>query len=97
MWAVKGHYYSANFAYYNYPYMFGLLFGLGLYAAYEKDPGTFRANYDELLASTGEADAATLAARFGIDTQSEAFWTSSLDIVRADIDTFVDLIDQRTA
>jgi pepF/M3 family oligoendopeptidase len=97
MWAVKGHYYSANFAYYNYPYMFGLLFGLGLYAAYEKDPDSFRASYDELLASTGEADAATLAARFGIDTQSEAFWTSSLDIVRADIDTFVSLIDQRTA
>jgi len=32
MWGVKSHYYSVGRSYYNYPYMFGLLFGLGLYA-----------------------------------------------------------------
>ena len=94
MWAVKGHYYSPDFAYYNYPYMFGLLFGFGLYAEYEKDPETFRQNYDELLASTGEADAATLAARFGFDIRSQAFWNASFDVIRQDIDTFVNLIDE---
>jgi oligoendopeptidase F len=77
--------------------MFGLLFGFGLYAQYEKDPGTFREHYDELLASTGEADAATLAARFDIDIRSEAFWTASLDVIRKDIDTFVELIDKSLA
>ena len=95
MWAAKGHYYSPGFAYYNYPYMFGLLFGLGLYAKYKDDPDTFRANYDDLLASTGDADAATLAARFGFDTQSKAFWEGSLRVIRDDIDTFVDLVDRR--
>ncbi|MGN6030178.1 MAG: M3 family oligoendopeptidase, partial [Thermomicrobiales bacterium] len=95
MWAVKGHYYSPNFAFYNYPYMFGLLFGLGLYAQYQADPDAFRASYDDLLASTGNADAATLAARFGIDTRSAAFWTSSLDVIREDVDTFVALVDAR--
>ena len=95
MWAVKGHYYSPDFAFYNYPYMFGLLFGLGLYARYQADPEGFRASYDELLASTGSADAATLAARFGIDIRSSAFWTSSLDVIRDDIDTFVALVDAR--
>lgn len=34
MWAVKPHYYGRSF--YNYPYTFGLLFGLGLYAQYEQ-------------------------------------------------------------
>lgn len=97
MWAVKGHYYSPNYAYYNYPYMFGLLFGLGLYARYQADPDTFRAHYDDLLASTGKADAAELAARFGFDVQSPDFWRSSLDVVRADIDTFVELVDQKLA
>lgn len=97
MWAVKGHYYSPGYAYYNYPYMFGLLFGLGLYAMYLDDPETFKANYDDLLASTGSADAATLAARFGIDTRSKAFWTASLDVIRQDIDEFVALVDARTA
>ncbi len=31
MWAVKGHYYSAGFSFYNYPYAFGQLFALGLF------------------------------------------------------------------
>jgi pepF/M3 family oligoendopeptidase len=91
MWAVKGHYYSTGLSYYNYPYMFGLLFGLGLYARYQQDPEQFRQGYDDLLSSTGLADAATLAARFGIDLHSEDFWASSLDIVRQDIDTFCEL------
>ncbi|MCA9835037.1 MAG: M3 family oligoendopeptidase [Thermomicrobiales bacterium] len=95
MWAVKGHYYSPGYAYYNYPYMFGLLFGLGLYAMYLEDPETFKANYDDLLASTGSADAATLAARFGIDTRSKDFWTASLNVIRQDIDEFVALVDAR--
>jgi oligoendopeptidase F len=94
MWAVKGHYYSTGLSFYNYPYMFGLLFGLGLYAQYQQDPETFRRGYDDLLSSTGLADAATLARRFGIDLHTEAFWQSSLDIVRADIDRFVQLTNQ---
>lgn len=88
MWAVKPHYYRAELSFYNFPYMFGLLFGLGLYAHYEQDPETFKATYDDLLASTGQADAATLAARFGIDLKDEAFWEASLDVVRSDIRRF---------
>ena len=43
MWAVKPHYYSTGRSFYNFPYMFGLLFGLGLYARYQQDPDAFRA------------------------------------------------------
>ena len=96
VWAVKSHYYNSNYAFYNYPYMFGLLFGLGLYAQYERDPGAFKANYDDLLASTGSADAATLVARFGLDTRSKEFWTASLDVIRQDIDTFVAIVEERS-
>lgn len=88
MWAVKGHYYSAERSYYNFPYLFGLLFGLGLYARYRDDPARFRAGYDDLLAHTGRADAAELAARFGIDLRAPAFWRASLDVIRADVDRF---------
>jgi pepF/M3 family oligoendopeptidase len=95
MWAVKGHYYSASAAFYNYPYMFGLLFGLGLYARYQEDPETFKSGYDDLLASTGDSDAATLAARFGIDTRSREFWASSLGVIGANVDRFVELVDRR--
>lgn len=92
MWAAKPHYYSGGRAFYNYPYMFGLLFGLGLYARYRQDPDGFPERYDRLLSSTGLADAATLAAEFGINVRSVEFWRSSLDMIRSDIDRFADLV-----
>lgn len=91
MWAMKPHYYSSTF--YNYPYMFGLLFGLGLYAQYQHNPEKFKAGYDDLLSSTGLGNAAELAARFGIDTHSPDFWRASLDVIRGEIDQFEKLVD----
>ena len=90
MWAVKGHYYGPTF--YNYPYTFGLLFGLGLYAIYGREPENFRAQYDEFLSECGMADAKTLAAKFGIDVTTPNFWTASLDVIRAQIDEFESLV-----
>lgn len=92
-WAYVPHYYVTS--YYNFPYTFGLLFGLGLYASYQSDPKQFQAGYDELLASTGMGEAAELAARFGIDIRTPDFWESSLDVLRADIDRLETLIDRR--
>lgn len=91
MWAVKGHYYSSGFSFYNYPYMFGLLFGLGLYAAYQRAPDAFQARYDDLLASTGLASPLELAARMEIDLRSPVFWRASLEVIRHDIDRFESL------
>ena len=87
---MKGHYYNSGF--YNYPYTFGLLFGLGLYARYLKEPDAFRAQYNDLLSSTGMADAKTLAARFGMDLTTEEFWRSSLDVIRKQITEFERLV-----
>jgi pepF/M3 family oligoendopeptidase len=89
MWALKPHYYSS--AFYNWPYTFGLLFGIGLFAQYERDPERFRSGYDDLLSATGLASATDLAAGFGIDIGSTDFWTASLDVVRGRIDEFVRL------
>jgi pepF/M3 family oligoendopeptidase len=95
MWAVKPHYYSTSLSFYNFPYMFGLLFGLGLYAQYLDDPQGFKGRYDEMLSSTGLDDAAELAAGYGIDIRKADFWRSSLDVVREDIDKFEQLVDER--
>lgn len=91
MWAVKPHYYSAELGFYNWPYCFGLLFGLGLHARFREDPATFRAGYDDLLASTGTSSAAELARRFDIDLADGAFWAASLDVVAARIDEYTRL------
>ncbi len=90
MWGVKGHYYGPTF--YNYPYTFGLLFALGLYAQYEKQPDRFKAKYDDFLSKCGMADAQTLGEEFGFDLQSRAFWDESLGVIRAQIDEFESLI-----
>lgn len=90
MWAVKPHYYSTHF--YNWPYTFGLLFGIGLYAEYERDQDGFRAEYDDLLSTTGLSDAAELAGRFSIDIRNKGFWASSLAVLRSRIDHFCALM-----
>ena len=90
-WAYVPHYYGST--YYNFPYIFGLLFGLGLYAQYQEDPEEFKDGYDKLLSSTGMGTAAQLAAEFGIDLRSSEFWEGSLAVLRADVDRFEQLVD----
>ena len=85
MWAVKGHYFTP---FYNWPYTFGLLFGIGLYARYVEDPDQFRAGYDDLLSSVGMADAAALAAQFGFDVRERDFWAGSLAVLAGHIDDY---------
>ncbi|THF88576.1 oligoendopeptidase F [Deinococcus sp. KSM4-11] len=96
MWAVKGHYYGLPF--YNYPYTFGLLFGLGLYAQYQtaRTQGDeavrdFQRRYDTLLSRTGQATPLDLAQGFGIDLRAPDFWEGSLDVIRRQIAAYVEL------
>lgn len=94
MWAVKGHYYSTGRSFYNYPYMFGQLFGMGLYAIYREDPSSFTARYDHLLSSTGRGDAATLAKTMGIDITQRSFWEGSLAVVSAEVAQFEAVVER---
>ena len=94
MWAHKGHYYSTGRSFYNFPYTFGYLFGLGLYARYREEPEGFHERYDELLASTGMADARILASSFGIDIESPDFWRDSLSIPLRRVDEFEQLVER---
>ena len=91
MWAWKPHYYRAELAFYNYPYAFGLLFGTGLYALYQSRGPAFVADYEALLASTGQASPAELAARFGIDIRQPQFWRDSLAVIERQIERYINL------
>lgn len=91
MWTWKPHYYSAGFSFYNYPYTFGLLFATGLYAVYQKRGADFVPAYKELLATTGEANAAELADKFGINIRTKKFWADSLAIIGKRVDRFCEL------
>ncbi len=91
MWAWKPHYYSGRLSFYNFPYAFGLLFATGLYAIYQERDKSFVPEYEELLASTGEANAADLALRFGIDIRGPEFWQGSLKLIGQRIEQYVAL------
>jgi pepF/M3 family oligoendopeptidase len=91
MWAWKPHYYYSSLDFYNYPYAFGLLFGAGLYALYQQRGPDFVPDYEALLASTGEATAADLAARFGINLRQPDFWRGSLGVIEKRIERYLEL------
>ena len=91
MWTWKPHYYMPGLNFYNFPYAFGLLFGTGLYAIYQQRGADFVQDYVALLASTGEASAAELAQRFGIDIRSRAFWKKSLSVIGKRIERYIAL------
>ncbi len=79
MWLWKPHYYAVDYNFYNFPYAFGHLFSLGLYAVYRNEGESFIPRYKTLLRETGQDDAAPLAARFDIDIRSGSF-SSKFDL-----------------
>jgi pepF/M3 family oligoendopeptidase len=89
MWAVKGHYYSSDFSFYNYPYAFGQLFALGVFAQKDKLGEAFAPKYKNMLEQTGKDSAKNVAALLDCDIESEEFWQSSIDIVATYVEEFV--------
>lgn len=81
MWACKSHYYSTGVHFYNFPYAFGLLFGLGVYAQYLEEGDAFLPKYDALLRATGSGNVREVAASVGIDVTQKSFWESSLNFL----------------
>lgn len=92
MWAVKPHYYRADLAFYNFPYAFGQLFGLGLFAQWQTDPDRFPERYRELLRRTGRASVEDVAAGAGIDVTKRAFWDASIARIAEYVALFRDTI-----
>ena len=92
MWACKPHYYSAGLDFYNFPYAFGLLFGKGIFAIYQKKGKEFLPLYDELLRSTGAGNVREVAATVGIDVADVAFWRESLRVVLEGVDEMAALV-----
>ncbi len=94
MWAVKGHYYIPSLSYYNFPYAFGQLFGLGLYERYRQEGQGFASTYRELLASTGSASAVEVTRKAGFDIEKRDFWDTSLSIFARQVDEFERLVGE---
>lgn len=91
MWICKGHYYSANLSFYNFPYAFGDLFALGLYSLFEKEGASFVEKYNALLNATATCTAEEAGKMVGIDLTDKAFWKAGLEQIAKKVEAFVKL------
>lgn len=92
MWAVKGHYYSADLAFYNFPYAFGMLFALGLSQHRRNDPDGFPERYRTILRETGRRDIESVCAVAGFDIAKRDFWDAGIDRIAELVGEFESLV-----
>ena len=92
-WASKLHFSISGFGFYNYPYLFGYLFSLGIYAQKEQAGGDFEEKYLDILRDTGSMTAETLVQKhLGQDISTPQFWLDSIGIVERSLQQFEQLV-----
>ncbi|WP_425666767.1 M3 family oligoendopeptidase [Vibrio tubiashii] len=95
-WASKLHFSISEVSFYNYPYLFGYLFSIGVYAQRESKGEHFYSDYVNLLRDTGSMMAEEVVDKhLGMDLSQADFWQQSIDRVKAKIDEFELLLDQK--
>ncbi len=94
-WASKLHFSIPEVSFYNYPYLFGYLFSVGVYAQREAKGADFYGDYINLLRDTGTMRAEEVVQKhLQMDLTKETFWQQSLDRVSNQIDEFERLISE---
>jgi len=92
-WMSKVHFYLSSVAFYNFPYTFGYLFALGVYAQRERLGDEFFPAYVALLRDTGTMDSEQLVLKhLGTDITQLDFWMGSISIVQAQVEAFTDAV-----
>lgn len=93
-WSSKLHFSISSLGFYNYPYLFGYLFSLGIYKQKDKLKSSFKQMYIDLLRDTGTMTAEDLIKKhLNEDISSSNFWQQSLVIVEKQVQEFKSLID----
>ncbi len=90
-WLNKPHYYRGGLSFYNFPYAYGLLFAKGIYAEFKKRGPSFTKDVDLLLQKTGQKSIEDVAELVGLNVRDKAFWRQSLDVIKDEIEMFLDL------
>lgn len=87
----KLHFYLTSISFYNWPYSFGYLFALGVYAEYEKsaDPSLFPGMYRDLLRDTGRMTAEDVVEKhLGGRIDEAQFWLNAIGVAERKIEGF---------
>ncbi|MGG0644559.1 M3 family oligoendopeptidase [Sporosarcina gallistercoris] len=94
-WAAKLHFFIDSVPFYNFPYTFGYLFSLGIYAEYLKHPEGFEEKYISLLKDTGSMKVEDLAKKhLDVDVTKQEFWAAGIELIGKDVEEFVELTNQ---
>jgi len=94
-WASKLHFYITGLSFYNFPYTFGYLFSLGIFARASREGPEFLPRYEELLRLSGSDSAEAVARRcLGVDLESPEFWNASIDLIETNFAQFEDAADE---
>ena len=94
-WANKLHFYISGLSFYNFPYLFGYLFSMGVYSQRQHHGETFFERYNALLRDTGRMTAEDLArTHLGADLTDDAFWMATIDAFGPRVDAFEKLLDE---
>ncbi len=93
-WASKLHFYIDDVPFYNFPYTFGYLFSMGIYAYAQKSEGNFEEQYIALLRDTASMTTEELALKhLNVDLTKPDFWQAGIDMVIKDVEEFVTLTE----
>lgn len=92
-WCSKLHFHISGLSFYNFPYTFGYLFALGVYAQREHQGDKFYSNYVSLLRDTGKMSAEDVARKhLGVELNKPEFWQQSIDMVKRQVDNYKALL-----
>jgi oligoendopeptidase F len=95
-WVSKLHFYITSIPFYNFPYTFGYLLSLGVYAIGKQSGKDFPRQYQQLLLATGCQDAEdAVQSTMGFDLKKPDFWLKSLSIIADRVAQFVELSTPR--
>ncbi|WAA13143.1 M3 family oligoendopeptidase [Fervidibacillus halotolerans] len=94
-WCSKLHFFIDSVPFYNFPYTFGYLFSLGIYAEYLKQPEGFEEKYIALLKDTGSMKVEQLAMKhLGVDLTKPDFWEAGIKLAAKDAEEFIRLTEE---
>lgn len=94
-WAAKLHFFIDDVPFYNFPYTFGYLFSMGIYAQAMKSDGNFEDQYIALLRDTAAMTTEELAQKhLNVDLTKPDFWQAGIDMVLHDINDFMTLTEE---
>jgi len=95
-WASKLHFYITEVPFYNFPYTFGYLFSLSIYAKAINEGTNFEEKYIALLQDTAVMTVEELAMKhLEEDITKEAFWIKGIDLCIQDVNEFMQLTNAK--